>query len=215
MRRTFPLVIAFVMGFVMMIQYFIPHRESQEFYKIMVQQWLIIISIFFYVFAWRSFGIYHYSKIRRRKEGWWASVVAFVGVFLMLLAGFGDRIPGILGNFIGKVLNFDHMYNYMFAPLQATMFSLLAFFIASAAFRAFKARTLEATLLLVTATIVMLGRVPLGASIWKGLPRVVEWILMYPNMAAQGGIMIGVGLGIIATSLKIILGIERSYLGGD
>jgi len=214
MRRTFPLVIAFIMGFVMMIQYFIPHPISQKFYKIMVQQWLIIISIFFYVFAWRSFGLYHINKIKRRKEGWWASVVAFVGVFFMLLAGFGDRIPGF-GNFIVKYFNFDDLYNYMFAPLQATMFSLLAFFIASAAFRAFKARTLEATLLLVTATIVMLGRVPLGASLWKGLPEVVEWILMYPNMAAQRGIMIGVGLGMIATSLKIILGIERSYLGGD
>ena len=215
MRRTLPLVIAFIMGFVMMIQYFIPHPMSQKFYKIMVQQWLIIISIFFYVFAWRSFGIYHINKIKRRKEGWWASVVAFVGVFLMLLSGFGDKIPGPIGTFIYKYFNFDDLYNYMFAPLQATMFSLLAFFIASAAFRAFKARTMEATLLLVTATIVMLGRVPLGASLWKGLPKVVEWILMYPNMAAQRGIMIGVGLGSIATSLKIILGIERSYLGGD
>jgi len=215
MRRTLPLVIAFIMGFVMMIQYFIPHPMSQKFYKIMVQQWLIIISIFFYVFAWRSFGIYHINKIKRRKEGWWASIVAFVGVFLMLLSGFGDRIPGPIGTFIYKYFNFDDLYNYMFAPLQATMFSLLAFFIASAAFRAFKARTLEATLLLVTATIVMLGRVPLGASLWKGLPKVVEWILMYPNMAAQRGIMIGIGLGSIATSLKIILGIERSYLGGE
>ena len=215
MRRTFPLVIAFIMGFVMMIQYFIPHPISQKFYKIMVQQWLIIISIFFYVFAWRSFGIYHINKIKRRKEGWWASVVAFVGVFLMLLSGFGDKIPGPIGTFIYKYFNFDDLYNYMFAPLQATMFSLLAFFIASAAFRAFKARTMEATLLLVTATIVMLGRVPLGASLWKGLPKVVEWILMYPNMAAQRGIMIGIGLGMIATSLKIILGVERSYLGGE
>ncbi len=215
MRRTFPLVIAFIMGFVMMIQYFIPHPISQKFYKIMVQQWLIIISIFFYVFAWRSFGIYHINKIKRRKEGWWASVVAFIGVFLMLLAGFGDRISGGFGDFIYKYFNFDDLYNYMFAPLQATMFSLLAFFIASAAFRAFKARTMEATLLLVTATIVMLGRVPVGASMWKGLPKVVEWILMYPNMAAQRGIMIGIGLGMIATSLKIILGVERSYLGGE
>jgi len=215
MRRTFPLVIAFIMGFVMMIQYFIPHPISQKFYKIMVQQWLIIISIFFYVFAWRSFGIYHINKIKRRKEGWWASVVAFVGVFLMLLSGFGDKIPGPIGTFIYKYFNFDDLYNYMFAPLQATMFSLLAFFIASAAFRAFKARTMEATLLLVTATIVMLGRVPVGASMWKGLPKVVEWILMYPNMAAQRGIMIGIGLGMIATSLKIILGVERSYLGGE
>ena len=205
MRRTFPLALAFAFGFALIIQYFIPHPLSQKFYRIMVQQWLIIISIFFYIFAWRSFGIYHINKVKRKKEGWWASIVAIFGVFLMAGAGF-------LSN---RGFFFDQMYNYVFAPLQATMFSLLAFFISSAAFRAFRARNLEASLLLITATIVMIGRVPIGAYIWKGMPKLVEWILMYPNMAAQRGILIGVGLGMIATSLKIILGIERSYLGGD
>jgi hypothetical protein len=104
--------------------------------------------------------------------------------------------------------------------MGATMFSLLAFFIASAAFRAFKARNVTAVLLLATAFIVMLGRVPIGALITRSLPEnmqlgsIVEWILNIPNMAAQRGILMGVGLGMIATAIKIILGIERGYLGG-
>jgi hypothetical protein len=93
------------------------------------------------------------------------------------------------------------------------MFSLLAFFIASAAFRAFRARNVEATLLLVTAIVMMIGRVSIGEYMWKGFPAVTEWLLDVPNLAAKRAVALGIGLGAISTALKIILGIDRSYLG--
>ena len=62
---------------------------------------------------------------------------------------------------------FEWLYTNIQVPMDATMFSLLAFFIASAAFRAFRARTFEASLLLITALIVMMGNVPVGDLIWN------------------------------------------------
>jgi hypothetical protein len=130
----------------------------------------------------------------------------------------------------GKVMreniltSFGWIYNHMLVPLQGTMFSILAFFIASAAFRAFRARTKEAFCLLLAALIIMFGRVPLGEFIWAKLfglkfpvqmGDITEWIMNVLNMAARRGIMLGVALGVIATSLKIIFGIERTYLGGE
>ena len=60
----------------------------------------------------------------------------------------------------------------------------------------------------------MLRLVPLGPI--SALNQVVAgWILAVPNMAAKRAIAIGVGLGGIATAIKIVAGIERSYLGRD
>ncbi|TET98295.1 MAG: hypothetical protein E3J23_07370 [Candidatus Stahlbacteria bacterium] len=203
-RRTLPILIAFCIGFAMLIQYFIPHPYSERFYDIVVQQWFITIYAFMFIFAYRSFFSHHIRKVKRRKTGYIFSIIAIASALLMAVGGFATR----RGDF------FDSLYNYLYAPLQATMFSLLAFFIASAAFRAFRARNVQATLLLVTAVIVMIGRVPLGDYLWRGMPDLIEWIMTVPSMAAMRGIRIGVGLGAVATAMKIILGVERTYMGG-
>ena len=39
------------------------------------------------------------------------------------------------------------------------------------------------------------------------------WIMHVPNMAAQRAIVMGIGLGMVATALKVVLGIERGYMG--
>ena len=100
----------------------------------------------------------------------------------------------------------------------------LAFFVASASFRAFRARTKEATLLLLAAFVILLGRTPLGhiATAWFPdwlsffrVENLSNWILSWPNMAGQRAILIGIALGIISTSLKLILGLERSHLSGE
>jgi len=123
---------------------------------------------------------------------------------------------------------FDWVYNYIFVPLSATTFSLLAFYIMSAAYRAVRVKSWEAGLLLIAAIIVLLGQVPVeqiplvgkfiacgsikGISTFEYLKSI---ILDFPNTAAKRGIIIGIALGGLATSIKIIFGIERPYMGGQ
>ena len=66
---------------------------------------------------------------------------------------------------------FAWLFKNVFTPLSATMFALLAFFVASASYRAFKVRNLEATILLVAGIIIMIGRVPLGVFITNWIPK--------------------------------------------
>jgi hypothetical protein len=110
---------------------------------------------------------------------------------------------------------FTWLYDRVFAPCNATMFALLAFFIASAAFRAFRMRNTESALLLGAAILVMIGLVPIGRAISDWLPWLAEWIVEVPNIAGRRAIMMGAALGAVATGLRIILGIERSYMGSE
>ncbi|MEW6411558.1 MAG: hypothetical protein AB1483_03690 [Candidatus Zixiibacteriota bacterium] len=108
---------------------------------------------------------------------------------------------------------FVAFFDNILIPIFATMFSLLAFFIASAAYRAFRARNLMATLLLMAALVVMMRFNPYFGPISPYLSDASNWLMNVPNLAAQRAIIIGVGLGIVATALKVILGIERGYMG--
>ncbi|TKB78564.1 MAG: hypothetical protein E8D45_04455, partial [Nitrospira sp.] len=114
----------------------------------------------------------------------------------------------------GTMTAFGWVYNFMMVPLQGTMFAILAFFIASAAYRSFRARSREAAVLLVAAVIVMMGRVPLGEYLIPISGDISQWILNVLNASVRRAILIGVSLGAVALSFKIIFGVERSYLGG-
>ncbi len=118
------------------------------------------------------------------------------------------------------------MYEYWFKPLQQTTFAMLAFYVASAAFRAFRAKNIESVLLLGTAFVILLGRTFIGTWLTAGLPdegfwsffqipNLTGWIMSVFNTAGNRAIAIGIALGIASTSLKVIFGIDRSYLGSS
>jgi hypothetical protein len=115
------------------------------------------------------------------------------------------------------------LYEYAMQPITSMMFAMLAFYVASAAFRAFRAKNLEATLLLGTAFIILLGRTYAGVLLTGWLPNSLSalrlenlsvFLMSAFNTAGNRAIMIGIALGIASTSLKILLGIDRSHIGG-
>jgi FlaA1/EpsC-like NDP-sugar epimerase len=205
MRKEIPIYFVLVSGIVMIIQYFIPSQLSDDLFTY-ANDWVIVIGIFALALGIWSLLKSEFKKLKNPKETFYASVL-LIGYFVMVFTGL-KRENLEYGSL------FMTIFNYVLVPIQATLFSLLAFYIASAAYRAFRARTVLATILLLTAFIIMLRLIPLGAfSVLN--QTAVSWILMVPNMAAKRAITIGVGLGAIATCIKIILGIERTYLGHD
>lgn len=207
MRMRVPLVIGFLTGMFMLVQFFVPHQRPREIAQMMMD-WGMIIGTFALVLGLGSLLRTHVDKIRQRRPYYGYSFITLVSFAVMLGIGLYGGIKE------GSAFNWA--FTWVQVPLDATVFSLLAFFMASAAYRSFRARSVEATILLVVAVIVILGRVPLGGDLTHGyLPRITEWLMIFPTVGAKRGIIFGVALGVIATSLRIILGIERSHLGGE
>jgi len=206
LRRTFPLLLTFLFGVAAALQYYIPHPVSEAALT-EISVWLRIILGFAMILGIASLCHVHYAKIRIRAAGWGYSLVVYLSMLATVAVGLWSS-----GQEEGT--GFGWIYTYALLALQGTMFSILGFFVASAAFRAFRARSKEAAVLLVAALIVMFGRVPLGEYLIPAAGPLAGWILNVLNTAARRGIIIGISLGGIATSIKIIFGIERSYLGG-
>ena len=215
MRRSLPVILCSTIGVLVLLQYFIPHQLSQAFFErtLKMNQ---IIAIFALMVALVSVPRNHIRRIRVRGENWQYSIILLVGFSLLPIAAIIDNG---LGFFTGKIkidgLVFDWIYVNVQIPLGNTVFAMLAFYITSAAYRAFRARTFDAAILLTAGIIVLLANAPpTDMYIWSNFSSIRNWILETPSGAAQRALLLGLGLGAVSQSLRILLGIDRSWLGG-
>ena len=217
MKREIPLLIAGIVGSVLVIQYFIPHTPFGTLNDVFSDWFSIIQATAIWLGALNLIKVAG-DKVYKRQKDWQFALVVIFCFLLMVIVGFffsGGR------RFLDTNTPFTWLFDNVYNPLVAMMFALLAFFVGSASYRAFRARNKEATILLLAAFFVMLGRVPLGDVLtswlpsWLHMSNIASWIMNVPNLAGQRAIMIGIALGIVSTSLRMILGIERSYLGGE
>ena len=217
-----PLILVFTVGLLAFALEFVPHPISAWFREEMTTWFRIIGGFALFIGAYSLLHM-HVTRIRRQATGWGYSAFVFVGAAGMIAVGLWNTGLGPLAPVPQNTANaFDWGYEYIQIPCQSTIFSILAFFMASAAYRTFRARNLGAGLLLAAAIIAMFGRVPISDAIagWLGWPKgtfsgATDLLMEYPNLAAQRGVMLGISLGVISQSIRILFGIERSYLGGS
>jgi len=202
MTSRIPLVVCLAAGLIMFLQYFSAHPVARGMFNQVNDWWQIIFAFTLFVGV-AAFINNSLKAILRGKERLFktVSLLGLIGMPFLAITG---------GTKIGSP--FLWAFDNLQAPMQATVFSLLAFFVASASFRGFRARNLQATILLAAALIVLLGRMPITTYLSDALPELTYWVQDYPSMAARRAILIGIGLGSMTTALRVILGLERTYL---
>ncbi len=205
MSRRLAQIICAIFGVVMFLLFFSSHPTARAITLTITTEYWQVIYAFALIVGAISFLRVNVKNIQRRQDTGYR-VVSLIGLVAMptvaIIWGIGANTP------------FMWMFENIQVPLQSTVFALLAFFVASASFRGFRARSLPAAILLISAVVILLSRSWVEGQFASSLIATADWVRSYPSMAARRAILIGIGLGSLTTSLRVIVGIERTWLGG-
>ncbi len=228
-RRWLIVLVTFAGGLFYGLEWFYPAHGHPS--KNFLTDWIEPVSNMLAVVGAFTVGLgifslcqVHGRNVARRRAGWWNSLAFFLAMIAMFVFGLWEHYlhlpeptPAVVP---WQKAVYEVLFSGLFVPLQAATFSLLAFYIASAAYRAFRIRTAEAALMMAAAFVVMLGQVPIGAWLTNGLPAKTalgffrlealgDWVMRWLNTPAQRGITFGIAIGALAMSLRIWLSLER------
>jgi hypothetical protein len=229
LQRTIPIAILCLSGIIMVVSYFVTSMVS---WSETVNMWFNILGAVAFVLGAGNLLAVNLEKISSQRAGWGYAAITLVSFAFMLVVGLlkvgavpDAKHPDVhfAGDYESVASPYGWMYEWVLSPLTSTMFALLAFYVASAAFRAFRAKNIESILLLGTAFIILLAQTAAGMFLTGWIPEEsafaflrLDWmkvaITEHIQTAGMRAITIGIALGVAATSLRLIFGIDKSYL---
>ncbi len=203
LKKRLPGAIVFAAGMIIVAGHFINAPGVEQFSRDLVN-WNVIVEAFALAVGMGNVIAVHGKKILHKGQD---------AVFsLVLLASMASWfVLGVVKGTGGEA--YRYLWDNLLLPAQATMYSTTIFFITSAAYRAFRVKNAYSAVLLLSALLVM-GRVGIGAVLWPGFQTVSAWIMRIPNTAGMRAITIGGAMAMVGSSIRVILGLERGYLGG-
>ncbi len=200
-RPVIPVAIAIGVGLVVLLHLFITNRYLDAVGGALVE-WASFVAAFAVLLGLVNVLLVHGLRIAHRDGNSWSSAVILVSALVVFVVTLPSGGAGPASAWV---------FRFVYQPLEASFLALMVFFIASAGSRALRARTWENALFLLAALIVLIGAIPASGLLSPLLPAAKEWILQVPTIAGIRGILIGVALGVLATGLRLLGGIDRPY----
>ena len=196
---------AIAFGLLVLLGYFIPTGMLLEIRLVLVQWAVILAAVAVLVGVLNLLGV-HWQKIQKRQKGGAYSILLIVSLFAAM-------VLGIAGGTTSSTLRF--FLETIIIPAEATLMALLAVTLVYASARLLRRRVdLMSFIFLGVAVVILLAAAPLPFGRIPGLSDLVlPWLTQVFAAAGARGILIGVGLGALATGLRVLFGIDRPYGG--
>lgn len=181
-------------------------------------------------------GIYslvhiHGKRFLKQNKDWGFSLILLICMLLMVIFGYVNYYQTKLSPDAPRLTAYSNwgFFNYgndllfdgLLQQMDAAMFSIISFYILSAAYRAFRVRSVEATILLASAIIVILSLMPFIDNLWAQgvhglhlsdnftLSSMSQWLRDTFQNSGLRALDFGIGLGALAMGLRLWLSLER------
>jgi nitrate reductase NapE component len=193
----------------MLLEYFF--FADAQMWAETIRTWAVIIfNISLFLGAIRLI-MSHSVRIQEQRRDWQFSGILMALFAIMLLTGIAGYISTGVQTSNGI---YNWMFNYIYTPLGATLYPITGFYIFSAAYRAFRARNIDAALMLLAGIFVMLKNAPVGEAIWIGFKDIGNWVQFTGQVPGMRTLAIVGALGLIAFGFRALLGKERGFYAG-
>ncbi len=196
MKEKIPSTILSIIFFLVVIEFYFNVPAFISTINVDLRNFGAVVAAFAMVLGSVNIFKVYGNRIRKRSEHWQYAVLLLT-VFVVTV--FNGLVYG------PKSANFLWIYNNIQVPIGATVFSLLGFFIVYAAFRAFRAKTWEATVLLICGAIMIFWGSPLGKSLFPPIIPIATWLIDVPNAAGFRGYMVTTAIATAIIGISIAL----------
>lgn len=201
--RVFTAVFAIASGVIVLLGYFFPIAELDQF-RLQLIDWAVIIAGTAVLIGIGNLIAVQWEKIRTRQKG------SLYGVLLILSLG----ITFGLGLLLGPSDPFMRLaVDAVIVPVEASLMAILSVTLIYASIRLFGRRVdMTTVLFLLTAVLFLLAVMPTPFGAIPG-----DWIItQFGGMLSRGGargLLLGIALGTLLTGLRVLFGIDRPYGG--
>lgn len=199
-RREIPLLIFAATFLLACFGYYLDVPAISTIYSEMFD-WVLIMSNLALGTGLIAFIIHHGKRVSKMEVGYPMSLIAFASLLLMFVACFAS--PG----------SREYLYAIIYTPVSIAVLCFTGFYEISGVYRAFRVRNVASLLLAISGFVLLMHFAPLYGFLVPGIGTVATWMLDNPAMGASRGIIIGIAIGTIALSIRILLGYEKAYTG--
>ncbi len=208
-KRELVFVVTGVVAIVMMLDYFfgknIPGISGAGNLSATIQTWALIIQLMAIGLGAINLLQVHYRQISRKTNMMPYSASFMVMFAFLMILGLYKLATGV------ELYPYTWIFANVYTSLSATLYAITGFYIFSAAYRAFRARNLDAAILLIGGIFVLLANAPIGEVIWGGFPLIGNWFNNVGQVPGMRTFTVVGALGLLAYGFRALIGKERGF----